>query len=199
MPPNQSIDPVRQESWESKYRAGSTGWDRGAPSPALDRWLEGMPPGRVLVPGCGHGHEVGVLAHAGHAVTAVDIAPTPVTRLKAQLQQQGLQAEVLQADLLHWEPDAPFDTIYEQTCLCALEPSQWLEYEQRLARWLRSGGRLYVLFMQTGREGGPPFHCAMPDMRQLFDPERWQWPEEPDLDLPHPNGLHELAFVLVRR
>ena len=30
----------------------------------------------------------------------------------------------------------PFNAVYEQTCLCALDPDDWQAYETRLARWL---------------------------------------------------------------
>jgi SAM-dependent methyltransferase len=192
------LDPQRLLAWESKYQQGQTGWDLGVPSRALDHWLEQMDRGRVLVPGCGHGHEIAVLARTGHRVTAVDIAPTPVGRLRAELERQGLEAEVLQADLLHWEPEQPFDAVYEQTCLCALDTGHWQDYEQRLHRWLRPGGRLYALFMQTGRSGGPPYHCDPADMRELFAKGRWGWPEVEALELPRPNGNRELGWVLER-
>ncbi|OGT90166.1 MAG: thiopurine S-methyltransferase [Gammaproteobacteria bacterium RIFOXYA12_FULL_61_12] len=193
------IDPIRLQTWEAKYREDTTGWDRGSSSPALAHWLQRMPQGRILVPGCGHGHEISELVRSGRFVTAIDIAPTPVMRLTARLHEEGLHATVIQADLLNWEPEQPFDAIYEQTCLCALDPGHWAEYESRLARWLRPGGRLHALFMQTGREGGPPFHCALPRMHELFDTARWQWPQEPGIEVPHPNGLKELGFVLERR
>ena len=191
-----NIDPNKITPWESKYQDGSTGWDRGASSPALDHWLETMPIGRVLVPGCGRGHEISELVRAGHLVTAVDIAPSPVQHLTEQLQHEGLDANVIQADLLDWEPDQPFDAIYEQTCICALNPSLWGEYQERLHRWLIPGGKLFALFMQTGRDGGPPFHCALPEMHSLFDESRWQWDDKPAIEVPHPSGIHELGFVL---
>ncbi|MEO5344469.1 MAG: TPMT family class I SAM-dependent methyltransferase [Gammaproteobacteria bacterium SHHR-1] len=190
------IDPQRQTQWEQRYRQGSTGWDQGGPSTALDHWLESMPPGRVLVPGCGHGHEIGLLAQAGHEVTAVDIAPTPLARLRQALAESGLQAEVVQADLLHWEPAGRFDFIYEQTCLCALAPEHWADYAQRLHRWLRPGGRLYALFMQTGQEVGPPFHCDLGQMRRLFAGPAWRWPTAEALELHRANGNCELGYAL---
>lgn len=191
----------RQQAWEQRYRADKTGWDRGQASPALRHWLQQglLPAGRLLVPGCGHGHEVAELIRAGCRVTAVDIAAQPVMRLKAQLDTLGLSADVVQADLLHWEPAEPFDAIYEQTCLCAIEPDFWADYEQRLASWLLPGGHLLALFMQTGRTGGPPYDCPVPDMRTLFDGARWQWPDEPVLEVPHPTGLIEKGYALVRR
>ena len=191
----------RQREWELRYREGKTAWDRGTVCPALAYWLDRdmVPRGRVLVPGCGHGHEVVELIRAGCAVTAVDIASQPVMRLKGALAELGLHANVVQADLLHWRPAEPFDAVYEQTCLCALDPAHWAGYEQRLADWLLPGGSLLALFMQTGGDGGPPFDCPVADMRALFAAECWQWPEGPALEVSHPNGLLEQGYVLTRR
>lgn len=191
----------RQAAWEQRYRAGRTGWDRGASSPALAHWLNRglVPAGRVLVPGCGHGHEVAALVRAGCDVTAVDIAAQPVLRLMGQLGDLNLKANVVQADLLRWQPAERFDAVYEQTCLCAFEPELWTDYAQRVADWLEPEGLLFALFMQTGREGGPPFDCPLGDMRQLFDETRWAWPDQAPLDVTHPNGFVEKGFVIRRR
>jgi SAM-dependent methyltransferase len=192
---------MRRHEWEARYRTGSTGWDRGASSPALRHWLshDHAPSGRVLVPGCGHGHEVIDLVRAGLQVTAVDIAAQPVMQLTGALVEQGLHARVIQADLLEWRPAEPFEAIYEQTSLCAFEPSAWPSYEQRLANWLLPGGSLFALFMQTGKQGGPPYDCPVPRMRELFEPSRWRWLTEAPIRVDHPSGLHEAGFVLLRR
>ena len=186
--------------WEAKYRRGEDGWERGAPNPALEAWLaRGVPaPGaRVLVPGCGRGHEVVALARRGFDVVGVDFAPSAVEALSARLAQEGLSAEVVAADLFDYE-GGPFDAIYEQTCLCALDPARWPDYERWLFARLRPGGLLLALFMQTGADGGPPFHCDLKAMRALFPERRWAWPEEPPLLSPHRNGRFELGFVLRR-
>lgn len=190
-----------QQAWESRYRDGRTGWDRGDVSPALSHWFQTAhpPAGRVLVPGCGHGHEVADLVRSGSQVTAVDIAAQPILHLTGQLAELGLHARVVQADLLRWQPAEPFDAIYEQTCLCALEPSQWSGYEQRLASWLNPGGCLFALFMQTGQSGGPPYDCPVADMRELFSVDRWAWLDDTVLRVDHPTGLHERGFILLRR
>jgi SAM-dependent methyltransferase len=187
--------------WEEKYQANTIPWDRGGSSPALHRWLDAdaLAHGRILVPGCGRGHEAVELARRGFLVTALDIAPTALGHLGAELAAAGLAAELVCADALAWLPDAPFDAIYEQTCLCALQPEQWPGYEQQLFRWIKPGGHLYALFMQTGRAGGPPFHCELADMRRLFPPARWTWPDSEPERVAHPDGIFELATVLVRR
>jgi len=186
--------------WEEKYRAKTIPWDRGAVSPALLGWIEDdvLPPGRILIPGCGRGHEALELAQRGYQVTALDIAPTALDHLAQELAAAGVEAERVCADALAWHPAQSFDAIYEQTCLCALDPEHWAVYEQQLFNWLRPGGKLFALFMQTERAGGPPFHCALPDMRRLFDAARWQWPEDEPRRIVHPDSIFEFAAVLTR-
>lgn len=192
---------ITREWWERRYQDAHTPWDREGVSPALHHWLEMgvLTPGRILVPGCGRGHEVVELARLGFAVTALDVAPTAVACLQERLQEQGLCADVRQVDLFAWEPDDPYDAIYDQTSLCAIVPSQWPYYVQRLHSWLRPGGQLVILFMQTERPGGPPFHCELSEMRRLFPPGRWHWPDDPPLDVPHSVGFVEKGYVLARQ
>lgn len=66
--------------WQSHYERNETPWDRGGPSPALVDWLaEHRMSGRVLVPGCGHGHDLAALAGSGAGeVHGLDIAPGAV-------------------------------------------------------------------------------------------------------------------------
>lgn len=196
--------------WQEKFESQQTGWDRGAASPQLLHWLEtgvlspAMNP-RIAVPGCGKGWEVAALSAAGFAVTGVDFTPAAVLEAQQRLNQAGLSAKVLQADVLEYLPEQPFDAVYEQTCLCALNPDNWVAYSRQLARWIRPGGHLYVLFMQVSRPSsqqgmveGPPFHCDINAMHALFDSRQWLWPSGPMTQVPHKNGLFELACVLER-
>jgi len=187
--------------WESRYQSGETGWDRGASSPSLSAWLsnDGIAHGsRILVPGCGRGHEVVHLAELGFDVAGIDIAPSAVTHLQQVLMDKGLKAKVLHADLFEFRPETPFDAVYEQTCLCAIQPAQREAYEALLHDWIRPGGTLFALFMQTGAEGGPPFHCDLLAMRRLFPESRWAWPVTEPVFTPHRNGRFELGYQLIR-
>jgi hypothetical protein len=186
--------------WQARYEGGETGWDRGGASPTLLRMLaEGaLSPCRILVPGCGRGHEVVALARAGFEVTGVDFAPAAVEAVRARLEQEGLTASIRQADLFAFHPEEPFEAIYEQTCLCALLPERWADYEHRLATWLEPGGLLCAAFMQTDSADGPPFACRPDAMRRLFAAERWDWPERLE-PREHPTGLLELTGILRRR
>lgn len=196
--------------WQEKFETRQTGWDRGQASPQLMQWLargvlnvQQSP--RMAVPGCGKGWEVAALSEAGFNVTGLDYTPAAVAEAQNRLQAAGLTAQVIQADVLTYQPMQPFDAVYEQTCLCALTPDAWVAYSQQLVRWLRPGGRLYVLFMQVSRPGserglveGPPFHCDINAMHALFNQRQWRWPSGPLTQVPHKNGLFELACVLER-
>ncbi len=183
--------------WESRYRDGTVGWERAALNPAFLAWRDAgvlAPPSRIMVPGSGRSLEPLALAQAGFAVTVVDVAPSAVAAQRARLGA----GNVVQADLFAWEPDAPFDAIYDQTCLCALPPALWPGYAARLHRWLRPDGMLLALFMQTGTEGGPPFHCDIEAMRALFAAPDWRWPEALPPLVQHPSGRAEQPAVLRR-
>jgi len=187
--------------WEQRYQQGETGWDRGEASPALHRWLEHevLKPGRILIPGCGRGHEAVELARRDFKVTAIDIAPSACSHLERELAAADVSGEVICGDLFAFKPAAPFDAIYEQTCLCAISPEQRQAYEQRLHDWLKPGGVLCTLFMQTGAEGGPPFHCDVLSMHKLLNDERWLWPQHEPLFSPHTHGRFELGYALIRQ
>ena len=165
--------------WQARFQAERTPWERPALNPAFVAWRSSgeLSPCRILVPGAGRSGESLALAKDQFDVTSVDMARAAVAVQQVRLQAAGLRGAVLQADLMEWEPDAPFDAIYDQTCLCALPPPILPDYAARLQRWLLPGGRLFILFMQTGEPGGPPFDCPIGAMRTLFA-AGWDWPAE---------------------
>ncbi len=195
--------------WQERFDKKETGWDRGAASPQLLHWLNAgiLPPCRIAVPGCGSGWEVAELAQRGFEVVAIDYTDAAIERTHALLRQKGLKAEVVQADVLAYQPNTPFDAIYEQTCLCAIHPDHWVHYAAQLRTWLRLAGGLWAAFMQMPRppaveQGlivGPPYHCDINGMRALFTDTDWAWPKPPYAKVPHPIGAHELALLLQRR
>jgi methyl halide transferase len=194
--------------WQERFDKQQTPWDRGAASPQLLAWLDQrvLTPCRILVPGCGSGWEVAELARRGFDVTGLDYTPAAVARTRELLRSQQLAGDVLQADVLQFEPDQPFDAVYEQTCLCALHPDHWVVYARRLHQWLLPGATLWSMFMQMprpaatqeGRIEGPPYHCDINAMRALFAEPDWQWPRPPYGQVPHPGLSHELAVPLTR-
>jgi methyl halide transferase len=198
-----------RDFWQQRFEQRQTPWDRGAPGPQLARWIdEGViaPAQRIAVPGCGSGHDVLALARAGCAVTAIDYAQAAVTLTRDRLAAAGAAAEVVQADVLQWQPASPLDAVYEQTCWCALHPDHWRAYAAQLHAWLAPGGALLLLAMQCLRDGaaqgrieGPPYHLDIHAVRALLPADLWRWPAPPYPAVPHPAGWAELAIVLRRR
>jgi methyl halide transferase len=184
--------------WNQRYLDRHTPWDRGESSPALFDWAEKTEPCEVLVPGCGRGHEVVDLAKLGFQVTALDLAPAALEALSQELKARSLEAETVVGNVLDWRPDHPVQAVYEQTCFCALEPDQWETYARQLGSWVVSGGVLVASFMQTGSEGGPPYHCDLDQMKALLS-EGWRWPDTAAKKVPHPRGdIFELAVEINR-
>jgi methyl halide transferase len=187
--------------WEARYRDGATAWERPGLHPSFVTWLEDgiLKPCRVLVPGAGRSPEPLALAEAGFDVTVVDLAETAVATQRARLERVHLKARVEHADLLTWQSPEPFDAIYDQACLCGLPPATWPTYVERLRQWLRDDGRLFILFMQTGSKGGPPFDCSLPAMQNLFFDAIWNWPGQLQGPISHPSGRLEQPAILRRR
>ena len=168
--------------WENLYQEQDTGWDRGETSPALLTFIEkgALDDAKaVLIPGCGRGYEVVELAKRGFEVTALDLAPSAISHLKQTLEKEGLKANAVCTDIFEFEAPQTFDAVYEQTCLCAIDPSYREAYAKAVLGWLKPKGKLLLNMMQTGDESGPPFHCDWMDIRKLFPVGQWVWQEEP--------------------
>lgn len=187
--------------WEEKYQQNETGWERGHINPAFHHWdqFEYMTPGRVLIPGCGRSPEVAEFAKFGWQVTAVDMAASAIVYQHNACAEQTNKVTLIETDLLNWQPSELFDLVYEQTCLCALAPELWAKYEACLASWVKPGGTVAALFMQTGNAGGPPYHCDLDAMAALFHNDHWDWPQHEPVVSEHPRGIHELGFCLTRK
>lgn len=162
-------------SWEQRYKGGETHWDKGEATPCLLQWLEsetasGLTRGRVLVPGCGFGHDVRAWARAGFRAVGLDIAPSAVTGAREQTPAELSNASIfMEGDFLNDDPDEPYDFLFEHTCFCAIDPAQRDAYAAAVARWLRSGGQfLAVHYMLPPDEDGPPFGTNREEILERF-------------------------------
>jgi 16S rRNA (cytosine967-C5)-methyltransferase len=108
------------------------------------------------------GGKTAQLAAAGASVTAIDQSPHRVRRLQENMQRLHLQAEVITADLLSWEPETLYDIILLDAPCSATGTIRrhpelpWLRSPKdvkrlvqiqqkllhRVSKWLRPGGVL---------------------------------------------------------
>lgn len=164
--------PSQPEFWNQRYAAGTTPWDLGGVPARLHRYLADHPAGgRVLIPGCGSGHEIAAFHAAGYAVTAIDFAPAAVALARANV-GPALADRILLGDFFTQDfAAAPFDLIYERTFFCALPPGLRTACVRRWVRLLRPGGGLVGLFYLGTEAGGPPYALHAADEQALFAPQ----------------------------
>lgn len=114
------------------------------------------------------------LAAAGWQVTALDISAKRLERVEANLARTGLSADLVTADALDWQPDAPFDAVLldapcTATGTCRRHPdvlhrvgprqiAEMTELQARLiaraSQWVKPGGALvYAVCSLEAEEG----------------------------------------------
>ena len=161
---------TQPQFWNERYATGRTPWDLGGVPPALTRYLA-LHPGagaRVLIPGCGSGHEIAAFAAAGYTVTAIDFSPPVVQRARTRL-GPPLASRVIEGDFFTQVfPDAPFDLVYERTFLCALPPEWWPKIVARTAHLLKPDGLLVGLYFFGEKDDGPPFGLDSDEPARVF-------------------------------
>jgi thiopurine S-methyltransferase len=161
-----------KEDWQKHYEEDNLRWDLGEVSPPIRHFLENNPikTGRAIIPGCGQGHEVILLAKKGFSVTAVDYTKGATERLKRNLQNNGVGANVICVNFfnLGLEHINKYDLMLEQTFFCAIHPTLRNSYVNLVFRILKPGGLLTGVFYETGEDDGPPFNTTRAHILRHF-------------------------------
>ncbi|PZQ23222.1 MAG: SAM-dependent methyltransferase [Sphingopyxis macrogoltabida] len=190
------------------YRGG--GWwvqDLAATLPAR---LAGDGDGRHILDLCAApGGKTMQLAAAGWRVTAVDASAKRLVRLRQNLDRTGLSADIVQADIRQWEPEAPADAVLldapcSATGIFRRHPDVLHRVEQReiaeaaalqtalLARaaaWVKPGGLLIYATCSLERAEGEDQVRAFLDQRADWTVARVGADELPAGILPGADGF----------
>ena len=166
--------------WDELWQKNETPWDKGYGAPPLAEFLEISGDElhrarRVLVPGCGSGHDVRELASRGIAATGLDLSPTAIGRARSHPpagREDYVCGSLFEAD---WRIGREFDAVWEHTCFCAIDPSLRPAYARAISEILLPGGHLVGLFFLTpwdpGEEAvGPPFASTRDEIVSLLSP-----------------------------
>ena len=153
--------------------------------------LAGLDDPRVADLCAAPGGKTAQLAASGARVTALDISPGRLERLRENLARLRLRAELVEADLLRWTPPAPFDAVLlDAPCSgtgtirrhpdialnkTADDVARMAALQRALldaaAKAVRSGGRLVYAVCSLQPEEGPAaveaFLSAAPGFRRL--------------------------------
>jgi SAM-dependent methyltransferase len=127
----------------------STTAERAAWAAALHRHLPPAP-ARILDVGAGTGFLTLIAARLGHRVTALDLSPEMLRRLRAKAETQRLAIETVEG-AAHDVPAGPYDAVIERHLIWTLP-----EPQRALAAWRDAapGGRLLLFEGIWGRADG---------------------------------------------
>jgi len=164
--------------WDARYQSGDTPWEKGAPHPALVDFLreENNAPliaaARILVPGCGCGHDVRALADADAEPLGIDIAPGAIIRAEAFEKAARERFELADLFALPERFHGAFDAVWEHTCFCAIDLAMRPHYVTAIANALKSHGHLLAVFYldpgHANESEGPPFGVTREELDGLF-------------------------------
>lgn len=161
--------------WNACYQRSETPWDKGVATPILEEVAAAHPElfaGRVLVPGCGTGHDARWLADRGCEVTGADISTLALERARAL--DPGNRVTFRLVDVLNLPPDmrGAHDLVWEHTCLCALDPAVRTAYALGVKSALKPGGVVAGVFFMNPEmdpgEQGPPFGIPLDELESLW-------------------------------
>ncbi|MFT4546437.1 MAG: SAM-dependent methyltransferase [Verrucomicrobiales bacterium] len=200
--PNQQ-DPT---DWENHYQEGITPWDKGAPAPPLVEHLEtDQIAGRILVPGCGYGHDVRAIAaaRAESEVVGLDISATAISGAKKQ--SKVGQESYVHGDLfdLPDELRGHCDYVFEHTCLSGLPPALRPDYAEAFHTALKPGGHVLGIFFLTPWDKDevpepPPYGVSLEELDQMFG-ERFELLKEWEPTRFYPGREGREIMRLLRR
>ncbi|KAI1003051.1 hypothetical protein K3495_g5153 [Podosphaera aphanis] len=179
----------RNQKWDALWKDGFCPWDRGCPNPALIDLLEerqDLLPFRqqsvkktALVPGCGKGYDVFLLAAYGFNTYGLEISETALEKAKSLEKEletrdayktkdgvergeiKWLVGDFFDEYLLRsFGQEGKFDLIYDYTFLSALPPFMRPAWSSRMLNLLANDGRIICVEFPTYKPhstGGPPW------------------------------------------
>jgi methyl halide transferase len=155
--------------WSAKYQQQLMGWDTGSITTPLKEYIDQLEDKstRILVPGCGNGHEVRYLHDQGFTkVTVIDLSAEPFKELREKCPDWSAESFIVGDFFDH---TGQYDLIIEQTFFCALDPKLRQAYANKMFELLAPKGRLVgVLFNIPLNSTHPPFGGDKEDYAEFF-------------------------------
>lgn len=145
------------------------GWNLGDAAEGLKDMMPRLKlaKSRILVPGCGEGHDAALFAKQGHIVYAVDFSEEAIARAK-KLYGHLENLHFVQADIfkLPTEWNQTFDIVFEHTCYCAVSPDRRKELIQVYKRMMHETGQLMGVFFTFEKRASTPYGGTEWELRQ---------------------------------
>jgi SAM-dependent methyltransferase len=148
--------------WSNIYKDtdNKPGWDLNGPTPILKHIIPQLkiPKSRILVVGCGRGHDAYELSQRGNVVTAVDFSDVAIAEAR-KLYPENENLKFLQADVFNLPEKyfGYFDIVFEHTLFCAVDPTKRNDLIKVYKSMLADHGHLLGIFFTIDNLSHPPF------------------------------------------
>jgi SAM-dependent methyltransferase len=168
-----------ETEWEELYKEGIKPWDKGSAAPPLLDWISRNPDllnGRILVPGCGLGHDVRAISEARPDAEPLGIDISRTALDEAEKYPTAGDETYRERDLFALPPsmESAFDWIWEHTCFCAISPARRDEFVEATHRTLKRDGQFLGVFYLDPYDdehrpgGGPPHGTSADELEARF-------------------------------
>jgi SAM-dependent methyltransferase len=139
---------TRAEHWETIYRSkgdAELSWTQPEPRTSLELIGEVCPRGRVIDVGAGNSTLTERLIDEGYDVTALDISPAAVDRLRQRLANKAAAAHFIVADIASAPDIGTFDVWHDRAVFHFLtEPADRAKYISLMTRSLTPRGHAII-------------------------------------------------------
>jgi 2-polyprenyl-3-methyl-5-hydroxy-6-metoxy-1,4-benzoquinol methylase len=146
-----------KEFWDERYSAEEYIYGE-EPSEYFRQVIDGLPPGKVLIPGAGEGRDAVYAARLGWEVHAFDQSEQGKKKAAQLAMHHNISLNYMVSDA------ADFDPGHQQFDLIALvffhlPPKFRTDFHRRIVNWLRPGGKILVEAFHprqlNNQSGGP--------------------------------------------
>ena len=185
--------------WTERYLTGQIGWDAGYVTTPIKEYVDQLVSKniKILVPGCGYGHEVKHLYDAGFTnVFVVDLSIEPLRALQERCPKYPAN-RFIHGNFFDLEEE--YELILEQTFFSVFEPGKRTQYADKMLSLLEPGGKLVgVLFTIPLNETHPPFGGSKDDYLTYFEDKFNMVKFEPCYNSIPPRDGSELFIMLQK-
>src|SRR5574343_1739558 len=150
-------DFLSPEYWSQRYENQQHGWDLGQISPPIKAYIDQLTDKnlKILIPGCGSGHEGSYLWKEGfrnvHMLDFSELALKMFMSNNPDFPKEQIHCSDF------FQHEEKYDLIIEQTLFCSLDTNLRSKYAEHVASLLNDGGKLVGLLFNRTFDAGPPF------------------------------------------
>jgi len=170
----------KRDRFKAYYKSagGAEGlpWHRDEPTRFLDAIIASRGKlGSAVDLGCGSGIDAVYLARAGWTVTALDFMPDALEMTRKLAEQAGVDLELVQADVMEWEPGREFDVVVDSGLLHNLSRDHISGYRANILKWLAAEGDFILAHWESRTDSdrlrGGARRVSRKQIIDLFAPE----------------------------